>query len=133
MKTNRYRPSAHRQVCWLLVFLVILFIASPVTAAAGTSAPDVAKIDAFVREQVRRHGLPGVALGLVEGDRIIHLQGFGKADQTGRAVTPQIPFDLASVSKPLTALAIMQLVDAGKVALDAPVQRYVPDFQLADP
>jgi CubicO group peptidase (beta-lactamase class C family) len=116
-----------------LVALAALRASAPASAAAGASEPDIARIDAFVSEQVQRHGIPGVSLGLVEGDRIIHLQGFGKADQSGRAITPQTPFELASVSKPVTALAVMQLVDAGKVELDAPVQRYVPDFRLADP
>ena len=118
---------------WSLVLMVVPFMAQPVTATARTSAPDVATIDAFVREQVQRHGIPGLALALVEGDRIIHLGGYGKADQTGRAVTPQTPFVLASVSKPLTAVAVMQLVEAGKVELDAPVQRYLPGFRVADP
>jgi len=121
----------------IVVALVALQIAgspSPARAAAAhASEADIGRIDTFVSEQVQRHGIPGVSLGLVEGDQIIHLHGFGKADQSGRAVTPQTPFDLASVSKPMTALAVMQLVEAGKVELDAPVQRYLPAFRLADP
>jgi CubicO group peptidase (beta-lactamase class C family) len=77
--------------------------------------------------------IPGVALGLVHNDQIVHLRGFGSADQSGRAVTPHTPFILASVSKSFTALAVMQLVEAGKVELDAPVQRYLPWFRVADP
>jgi CubicO group peptidase (beta-lactamase class C family) len=93
----------------------------------------VARIDAFVRDQMQRHGISGLALALVEGDQIIDLQGFGVADQSGRAVTPQTPFVLASVSKPITALAILQLVEAGKLELDSPVQYYLPEFRIADP
>ena len=117
----------------ILALLVVPFMAHRVTATSATSTPDVATVDAFVREQVGRHGIPGLALALVDGDRIIHLGGYGKADQTGRPITPQTPFVLASVSKPLTALAIMQLVEAGKVELDAPVQRYLRAFRIADP
>ena len=51
---------------------------------------------------------------------------------SGRAITPQTPFLLASLSKSFTALATMQLVEAGQVDLDAPVQQYLPWFQLAD-
>lgn len=94
---------------------------------------NLARIDDFVTEQMQRHGLPGLALALVDGDQIVFMKGYGKADQTGRPVTPQTPFILASVSKPLTAMAIMQLVEAGKVELDVPVQRYLPDFRVADP
>jgi len=93
---------------------------------------DSAQIDAFVRAQMQRHGLPGLALALVEGDQIVYMQGYGRADATGRPVTPQTPFLLASVSKPLTAAAVMQLVESGQVDLDAPVQRYVPDFRVAE-
>jgi len=107
--------------------------AHPLVAASPTSTPDIARIDAFVRQQVQRHGIPGLALALVDGDQIVHLGGYGKADQSGRPVTPQTPFVLASVSKSITALAIMQLVEAGKVELDAPVQRYLPTFRVADP
>jgi CubicO group peptidase (beta-lactamase class C family) len=91
------------------------------------------RIDAFVEEEMQRHHLPGLALALVEDDKVIFMKGYGKADPSGRLVTPQTPFLLASASKPLTATAILQLVDAGKVDLDAPVQRYIPEFRVADP
>ena len=133
MKTQCYWTVIQNQVFWMLVLLVISFMASPLIASAPASVPDVARIDAFVRQQVQRHGIPGLALALVDGDQIVHLGGYGKADQSGRPVTPQTPFVLASVSKPITALAIMQLVEAGKVELDAPVQSYLPTFRVADP
>ena len=50
----------------------------------------------------------------------------------GRAVTPQTPFIIGSVAKSFTALAIMQLVEAKRIDLDAPVQRYLPWFRVAD-
>ena len=130
VKRQRYRTTVRHALLGLLALLVVAFAARPTaaTAAMPAGAPDVARLDAFVRDQVQRHGIPGLALGVVEGDRIVHLQGFGKADQTGRPVTPQTPFVVASVSKPLTALAVMQLVDAGTVDLEAPVQRYLPAF-----
>jgi CubicO group peptidase (beta-lactamase class C family) len=68
----------------------------------------------------------------VQGDQIVHLKGFGVADPSGRAVTPQTPFQLASLGKPMTGVAIMQLVEQGKIELDAPVQRYMPWFRVAD-
>lgn len=70
--------------------------------------------------------IPGVALAVVQGDKVIYAKGYGAADATGRPVTPETPFILGSVSKSFTALAVMQLAGQGKVDLDAPVQRYVP-------
>ena len=133
MTTKHYQTIVWIALFFILMLPVVHLMARSLTAASETRALEVAKIDAFVREQVQRHGIPGLALAVVEGDRIVHLQGYGKADQTGRAVTPQTPFVVASVSKPMTALAVMQLVEAGKVELDAPVQRYLPAFRVADP
>jgi CubicO group peptidase (beta-lactamase class C family) len=74
----------------------------------------------------------GLALGVVQGDRVLHLRGFGAADDSGRAVTPQTPFNIGSVTKSFTAMAVMQLVEKGQIQLDAPVQQYLPWFRLAD-
>jgi CubicO group peptidase (beta-lactamase class C family) len=125
----------------VLLIAVIALLASgamrPPTAAAastpGAGTPDFSAIDRYVEAQRRATRLPGLALGIVHGDRVVHLRGFGDADPSGRPVTPQTPFLLASTTKSLTALAVMQLVEAGKVDLDAPVQRYLPWFRLADP
>ncbi len=132
MKTKRYQGSAWFAVCTIFMVLAWACMAHPTSATTRASNPDVAQIDAFVRTQVERHGIPGLSLALIDGDQIIHLAGYGKADETGRLVTPETPFILASASKPITALAIMQLVEAGKLELDAPVQRYLPAFQVAD-
>ena len=132
MKTSYAQTVVQNGIVWTLVVTVLALLAAPRLAAAQTGALDVARMDAFVRQQVQRHGIPGLALGIVEGDEIVHLAGYGLADAGGQAVTAQTPFLLASVSKPLTSLAVMQLVEAGEVELDAPVQRYVPEFRMAD-
>ncbi len=69
--------------------------------------------------------IPGVALGIVHGNQVVHLRGFGTADPAGGPATPQTTFAISSMTKSFTAVAIMQLVEQGKVALDAPVQRYL--------
>lgn len=90
------------------------------------------ELDAFIQRQMDRLRLPGVALAVVEGDRIVHMRGFGRARLDGRAPSPQTPFFIGSLTKSFTALAVMQLVEAGRVELDAPVQRYLPWFRVAD-
>ena len=117
------------------VLLVILAALSPVSLSvtlAQSDTPDFAAIDAYVAGQVKDLNLPGLAMGIVHGDQIVHLQSFGIADPSGRPVTPQTPFMLASLTKSFTAVAIMQLVEAGQVELDAPVQDYLPWFRMAD-
>ncbi len=90
-------------------------------------------IDTYVEEQIHRLSIPGLAMAIVEGDQIVRLRGFGHARPRGEVPTSQTPFFIGSVTKSITALAIMQLVEAGKIELDAPVQRYLPWFQVADP
>jgi CubicO group peptidase (beta-lactamase class C family) len=94
--------------------------------------PDFAAIDAYVETEMKAARIPGLALGIVHDGHPVHLRGFGKADDAGRCFTPETPFFIGSNSKSFTALAVMQLVEAGKVDLDAPVQRYIPLFRVAD-
>jgi CubicO group peptidase (beta-lactamase class C family) len=102
---------------------------APRRASAGTRFE---KIDNYIKVQMKRLNIPGGAVAILEGDKITHLQGFGKARPGGEAPSPQTPFFIGSLTKSFTALAVMQLVEAGKVALDAPIQRYLPWFRVAD-
>jgi CubicO group peptidase (beta-lactamase class C family) len=103
------------------------------TSAAADDGSDLAAIDRYVRSEMDAQRIPGLAFGIVQGDRIVHVQGFGQADSSGRQVTPETPFLIGSVTKSFTALAIMQLREAGRLQLDAPVQRYLPWWRVADP
>src|SRR5438128_2995776 len=132
MKTNLSHTILGGVLACLLL-LALAFTVLPVAAAPQAGTPDIASIDAYISAQMQADHIPGVALGLVHGNQIMHLRGFGSADQSGRAVTARTPFILASVTKSFTALAVMQLVEAGKIELDAPVQRYLPWFRVADP
>jgi CubicO group peptidase (beta-lactamase class C family) len=116
----------------LLILTVLLPAVSAGAMPTRNSPPDFAAIDAYVEQQMRELRIPGLAIGIVQGDQIVYTKGFGIAGPDGRAVTPQTPFQLASLVKPMTGVAIMQLVEAGKIDLDAPVQRYLPTFRVAD-
>ena len=92
-----------------------------------------AAIEAYIKQQMQRLRIPGLVMAIVEGDQIVHQRGFGRAHPGGAPPTPQTPFMIGSLSKSITALAILQLVEGGKIELDAPVQRYLPWFRVADP
>jgi serine beta-lactamase-like protein LACTB, mitochondrial len=73
--------------------------------------------------------VPGMSVAVAVNGEIVWSQGFGYADLKTRApVTPATRFRVGSVSKPLTAAGLALLVERGRIDLDAPVQRYVPDF-----
>jgi CubicO group peptidase (beta-lactamase class C family) len=90
-------------------------------------------IDAYIEKEMRRMNIPGVSLALIDGGEVVHQRGFGRARPGGEAPSPQTPFFIGSLTKSFTAVAVMQMVEAGKVELDAPVQRYLPWFRVADP
>src|SRR5215210_587878 len=121
-----------RSLVYALVSACLIAPAPAFGDASPAANPDFAAIDAYIQEEMREVHIPGLALGIVLNDKLVHLQSFGEADSSGRAVTPQTPFILASSSKSFTALAIMQLSEAGKLDLDSPVKRYVPWFRVAD-
>jgi CubicO group peptidase (beta-lactamase class C family) len=96
--------------------------------AASPYAAAQENADRQAKEWLGR-GIPGLALAVALDGKIVYSEGFGYADLEERVpVWPTTKFRIGSVSKPLTATALMQLVEAGKVDLDSPVQKYVPSF-----
>lgn len=98
---------------------------APEASSGSADTLDDAAIDRYVEEQMKDCRIPGLSLGIVRGDEILYLKGYGVADEAGRPVTAQTPFIIASVSKTFTALALMQLEEEGKVDLDRPVSDYL--------
>jgi CubicO group peptidase (beta-lactamase class C family) len=124
-------------VLFALAVICALFPVNP--AQANRSADGFSQktsfeeVDAYIEKQLDALNIPGAALAIIEGDQIVHIKGFGVSSPNGKTPTPQTPFVICSLTKSITALSIMQLVEAGKIELDAPVQRYLPWFTLADP
>ena len=109
----------------LLLGLIVFFLLMPATLAAQSNGR-IPTVDAFVHERMDSLNIPGAALAIVREGEIVHLAGYGVANEAGDPATPQTPFMLASLSKPITAVAVMQLAEAGQIELDAPIQRYLP-------
>jgi CubicO group peptidase (beta-lactamase class C family) len=115
----------------LTVALVCLSSLAPAPAVrAEPAAPDFGAVDAYVETFMQANRVPGLALAIVQDNQIVHARGFGKASPAGEPVTAQTPFVIGSTSKAFTALAVLQLVDAGQLDLDAPVHSYLPWFQV---
>jgi CubicO group peptidase (beta-lactamase class C family) len=94
------------------------------------TAQDAAAIDAVLRAAVERKDVPGVVALVTTRDRVLYQGAFGVADvSTGRALTTDALFRIASMTKPVTSLALMQLVEQGKLGLDDPAEKYLPELQ----
>ncbi|MGY2743465.1 serine hydrolase domain-containing protein [Arthrobacter sp. UYCu723] len=110
---------------------------APARSAAPTTEPPnpeqaYAELDSFLQEQIKSLGIPGAAVAVVRDGVRVHAAAFGRADDFGRPMTAQTPVLLASTSKTLTAIAVLQQVEAGRLRLDEPVQTYLPWFTLDD-
>lgn len=88
--------------------------------------PTLAPFDRLAESLIREHRLPGLAIAVTDGGRLVHAAGYGCADlETGEGVKPTSLFRIASLSKPLTAVAILRLVGEGKLRLEDPVVPYL--------
>ena len=86
----------------------------------------------FVEEVMAREHIAGVAVAVAERGQVVFEQGFGYRDiEHQLPVTPDTIIGVASVSKSFTAMAVMQLVDAGLINVDDPVVKYLPELKLA--
>lgn len=98
------------------------------SAAMQTSGPD-ASIESFIDSEMPASGVPGLAYAVTEGGELTAVGARGVVKiGSERKVTPDTAFVIGSVSKSFTALAVMQLVEAGKIDLDTGVSRYLDVF-----
>jgi len=124
----------------LALCLVLAPVAAPTQPAStpATAAPSagaaLAGFDAFVADTLGKWKVPGVALSVVKDGKVVLSKGYGVRDPaTGKPMTNDTIFPIASMSKAFTSFGVGLLVDEGKVSFDAPVGTYLPDFALKDP
>ena len=114
-----------------------------VTAAAGlgvqsrilwgdAAIPKPDKIDDTLRSGIERRKIPAAVGMVATGGKILYTGAFGRRDAGGSAVTPDSIFAIASMTKAVTTVAAMQLVEQGKVKLDEPVSKYLPALEKLD-
>lgn len=101
-------------------------------APAAAAAPEPAAVDRYLADSLAATGFPGMAVAIVRGGEVVHVAEYG-TDGRGDPVTPRTPFRVGSLTKSFTAAAVLQLVDAGRLAIDAPVRDYLPGFMPAGP
>jgi len=114
----------------ILVVLLLLRFGAFAAAQETKLSPDQKKqLEDTVSKFMAATSAPGVAAAVVLKGEEVWSEGFGMADlENSVPVTPHTLFRLASVSKPITATAAMQLWEQGKLDLDAPIQKYCPTF-----
>jgi len=98
-------------------------------AFAQLPTEKIKKIEQLVTAEMARNSVPGISMAIAVNGKIQWTGGFGMADlENFVPMTADTRVRLASISKPMTAIAVMQLVEQGKIDLDVPIRRYVPQF-----
>ena len=127
-------PQPSRRRVPLAVALLLVLSARPAGDLRAQPAPG-ARVDALAalaEAKMKEYGVPGIALGVVDGTDVT-IRGLGVTNvEDPLPITAHTVFPIASISKTFAATAIMRLVEQGKVDLEAPVQKYLPDFKVRD-
>jgi CubicO group peptidase (beta-lactamase class C family) len=106
--------------------------AQPEIPVTGAAVPGMGTFDQMIPDLMRKHDIPGGAVAVLRAGRLIYARGFGYADVERKTpVQPDALFRLASVSKPITGVAIMKLVEEGRLTLDDRVAPYIAHLTAA--
>jgi methyl acetate hydrolase len=113
-----------------LVLVLALAALAPWQADAQNRLSSSAQIDEYLAEQVSTTHIPGIVALVVDADGVLYRGAFGEQDSADHVpMSPDAIFRIASMTKPITSVAVMMLVQQGDVALDDPVADYLPAFE----
>ena len=107
------------------------FLGAGLGMASALAAPRSAAIDETLRTGIAKRKIPAVVGMAASSGKTLYAGAFGKRDAEGPAVRVDNIFRIASMTKAVTTVAALQLVERGKVALDEPVARHLPEFEKA--
>ncbi|MGE0758467.1 MAG: serine hydrolase domain-containing protein, partial [Pirellulaceae bacterium] len=121
------RRSYALGICWLLV-TGFVWVAG--LGAAEDETP-FERARREIQDAIERERIPSLAVAVARGDQFLWEEGFGWADREQQIkATPHTPYSIASISKPITATALMMLVEQGLIDLDQPANKYLGDAKL---
>lgn len=117
-----------------IIYMIIAFFIPlafyPLSVKADTIIKKEA-VDEFVTNYIKRNGLPGASIVVVKDGKLVYEKGYGH-DSEGKPLTEKSLMRIGSVSKSFTAFSVLQLVDEGKINLDDPVVKYLPELTMDD-
>jgi CubicO group peptidase (beta-lactamase class C family) len=124
---NKNYGSRHACLLLLLLWTTSSFGRAPISQPLAPAK--AAAIDAAVQAEMQKEKVVGMAIGIIEKGQLAYLKGYGVADREKNIpVTIETMFRWASCTKPMAAVAALQLAEKGQLDLDADVRKYVPEF-----
>ncbi|MGA9643635.1 MAG: serine hydrolase domain-containing protein [Terriglobales bacterium] len=116
-------------ICKLVVFLISLCAIDLLAQPAALPADMRAKVDSLAQRTLAETGLPSASIAIVQNGAITYLQAYGNARvDPATPARPEMRYSIGSISKQFTAAAILLLAEDGKLSLDDPVSRFVPNL-----
>jgi len=114
----------------LFSFLAVFILLPAPACLAQQPSPDAAaRVDALVQQFMKEEPVPALIVAVEVDDRLVYSKAFGQADiENDVKATPETLIRTGSIAKPISAVAAMTLAEAGKLDLDAPIQKYCPAF-----
>jgi CubicO group peptidase (beta-lactamase class C family) len=128
---------ARRSSLLLALAATLVALAAPTRAQVPATpriadVPELSDLAARWNAALAALDAPGFALAVVMDGQVLALDAFGVRNVAGEPATPDTGYYIASATKPFTAMGVCLLVDDGRVELDAPVKKYLPQLELAD-
>ena len=122
-----------RRMTVYMIAITVLVVALPLPLAAQTPAQlppeQIERIETVIASKMARQSIPALSIAIAVNNRIVYANGFGFADlENFVPARADTLYRTASIAKPMTATAVLQLVERGKLDLDAPIQQYCPAF-----
>src|SRR5260221_8905911 len=118
----------NRRTAGIMLTMGVAAAALADTSSAQNS-PGSAALDTSLRGAVERKDVPGVVALITNRERVLYQSAFGVADvATGRPLAADALFRIASMTKPVTSVALMQLVEQGRLGLEDPAEKYLPEL-----
>ena len=112
-----------------VLLALMLAVASPVYAQEPAGAPLIKRIDSLVNDYMTVKKVPAVSVAVLHGQDTVVMRGYGLASrEANRQADASTVYEIGSITKQFTSSGIMRLVERGKVSLDDPISKYVPDL-----
>jgi methyl acetate hydrolase len=122
-EASMYRTTAG------IIFTMGFGVAALIGTASAQNSQGSSTLDTSLRGAVEARDVPGVVALVTTRERVLYKGAFGVADvATGRALTADALFRIASMTKPVTSVALMQLIEQGRIGLDDPAEKYLPEL-----
>jgi len=114
-------------------FTAALLVAAP-TSLSAQAKPDWAAFDKYVAKAAADWRVPALAIAVVKDDSVVFAKGYGVLEKgKSQPANEHTRFAIGSTTKAMTSASLAMLVDEGKLKLDDPVTKYIPELQLYDP